>query len=43
MTVSEALLEFAQSTYEAAADLARRDRAKLDRPPSLETPVAAHR
>jgi hypothetical protein len=29
----EALLEFAQSTYDAAADLGRWDRAALDRPP----------
>jgi uncharacterized protein DUF5996 len=30
----EALLAFAQSTYEAAADLAQWDRAELDRPPA---------
>ena len=30
----EAVLEFYQSVYDAAADLARWDRAALDRPPS---------
>jgi hypothetical protein len=29
-----AVLEFCQSAYSAAADLARSDRASLDRPPS---------
>jgi hypothetical protein len=33
-TPDEMLLEFCQSTYEAAADLAHWDRAELDRPPA---------
>jgi len=38
----EAVLEFYQSAYEAAADLARWDRAALDRPPSEWPGSAAH-
>lgn len=38
-----ALLEFLQSTYDAAADLAKWDRASLERPAGWKAPPSAAR